>query len=57
LAINEPHNEALILDASVALCIPLFFSILARFPIPQLWRYGATVSTRPFEVQIKPLKQ
>jgi hypothetical protein len=22
---------------------------LARFPFPQLWRYGATVSTRPFQ--------
>src|ERR1700688_1217653 len=33
----------------VALCIPRFFSILARFPFSQLWRYGATVSTRPFK--------
>jgi hypothetical protein len=49
-------SSALYSISRAALCIPRFFSILARFPIPQLWRYGATVSTRPFQGACLPLK-
>src|SRR5450432_3982453 len=43
------HSNARTDFPAAALYIPLFFSILPRFPFPQLWRYGATVSTRPFQ--------
>jgi hypothetical protein len=33
----------------LCLCIPSVFLILVRFRTSQLWRYGATVSTRPFQ--------